>query len=82
MQDSLEGDLPSVIMEGLPLPLFLLSDNVVGVKAFLSALVDNFHGAVYIYHIIFHLSANKLPPDIFSLTSAILEGSLMQQDDM
>ena len=45
VQDSLKGDpLPSVILEGLPLPLFLLSDNIVGIKVLPSPLVDNLHG--------------------------------------
>ena len=45
VQDSLKGDpLPSVILEGLPLPLFFLSDNIVGIKVLPSPLVDNLLG--------------------------------------
>ena len=45
VQDSLKGDLLfSVILEGLPPPLFLLSDNVVGIKVLPSPLVHNLHG--------------------------------------
>ena len=45
VQDSLEGDLlPSVILEGPPPPLFLLNDNVVGIKVLPSPLVDSLHG--------------------------------------
>ena len=45
VQDGLGGDLlPSVILEGLPLPLFLLSDNIVGIKVLPSPLVDNLLG--------------------------------------
>ena len=67
VQDNLESYLPSIIMKGLPPPL-LLSDNVVGVKVSLSLLVDNFHGEGYFYPIIFHPSANKLHPHLFSDT--------------
>ena len=45
VQDSLKGDLlPSVILEGPPPPLFLLNDNVVGIKVLPSPLVDSLHG--------------------------------------
>ena len=45
VQDILKGDLlPSVILEGPHLPLFLLSDHVVGIKVLPSPLVDSLHG--------------------------------------
>ena len=61
-----EGDLSSVILEGQPPPLFLLSDNLLGIKVLPSPLVDNLQGEGYFNPIKFHLLANKLHPHFFS----------------